>query len=256
MEVGIRGHRIEELVVSRCAALGVGLMVAACITPPPTATAVERPASSVTALDHEPGGASSHPSESATAPVTNYAGRFQMLARVHDPPKRTGPLTVDVIDAANWPLTYVESTVIVGVGTNSWSGNKRAGWFEFFRLLHERLHPIFSDQFLTSLDAGGPASPFNNPALNTLVMVEVFQATGELSTITIVESSGLLTFDLAALETFARVTPLSVPSILSDASGIVRFAWRFSRPPEVACTSLNASPIVRPVPGGTGPTSK
>jgi TonB family protein len=129
-------------------------------------------------------------------------------------------------------------------------GNQRAlnpargpfGWYLVH--VHNRIHPIFVDEFLASLDKF-PASERNQPQLVVRIEIALSGKDGSIVRIGVVRSSGVASFDAAALEAVDQAGPFGPPPAnLLSSDGNVYFHWEFHRDPVFACSTINARPFL------------
>jgi TonB family protein len=117
--------------------------------------------------------------------------------------------------------------------------------------MHNRIHPIFADSFLESLD-GLPAShPMNDQKLVTRLEI-ILTKEGHLRRMGIVKTSGLTAFDIAALDAIDRAQPFGpAPSAIVSPDGLVYLQWEFHRDEVYACSTQGAQPFIlnTPAPG-------
>jgi TonB family protein len=110
--------------------------------------------------------------------------------------------------------------------------------------MHRRIHSLFTDEFMASLDGLPPTDPLNVPTLMTNLEITV-NRDGTLSKIRILKSSGIAAFDNAAVDSVSRAQPFgnAPASIVSD-DGFVHMHWRFQRDPTIGCSPMNTRPIL------------
>ena len=110
--------------------------------------------------------------------------------------------------------------------------------------MHVRIHPVFEDGFLASLESRPATDPLNDPNLNARLEI-VLDKTGKLLTIGVVQSSSVQAFDLSALQAVERAQPFDVPptDILS-ADDNVYMHWIFYRDERCGCATFNARPAI------------
>jgi TonB family protein len=120
--------------------------------------------------------------------------------------------------------------------------------------MHNRIHPIFADNFLGSLDGLPREHPLNNPKLITRLEIVVTRD-GHLLKMGIVRTSGITAFDIAALDSVNRAQPFGpAPSAIVSPDGNVYLHWEFHRDEVYACSTMNARPFLLNVPApGNGP---
>ena len=114
--------------------------------------------------------------------------------------------------------------------------------------MHNRIHPIFADAFLESLD-GLPANhPMNDQHLVTQLEI-VLTKEGRLKRMGIVKTSGLTAFDVAALDSVDRAQPFGpAPNAIVSPDGNVYLHWEFHRDEVYACSTMNARPFILATP--------
>lgn len=124
--------------------------------------------------------------------------------------------------------------------------------------IHNRIHPIFADTFIDSLDSLPASHPMNDPNLVTALEIVVDKEEGRLVRRGVVRTSGVTMFDVNALAAVDRAAPFGAPpqEIVSP-DGNVYLHWEFRRD-EMRCSTLYAHPYIlkvqpkpAPLPGGT-----
>jgi TonB family protein len=110
--------------------------------------------------------------------------------------------------------------------------------------MHNRIHPIFADSFLESLD-GLPANhPLNDQHLVTRLEI-VLTKEGHLKKMGIVKTSGITAFDIAALDAVDRAQPFGpAPGAIVSPDGNVYLQWEFHRDEVYACSTMGARPFI------------
>ncbi|HTE45555.1 MAG TPA: TonB family protein, partial [Gemmatimonadaceae bacterium] len=115
-----------------------------------------------------------------------------------------------------------------------------------------RIHPIFADSFLGSLDNLPPTHPMNDQKLVTRLEI-VLTKEGQLHHMGIVKTSGITAFDIAALDSVQRASPFgTAPSAIVSPDGRVYLHWEFHRD-DYACSTINARPFMLTSPPSTPP---
>ena len=122
--------------------------------------------------------------------------------------------------------------------------------------MHNRIHPIFADSFLESLD-GLPANhPMNDQHLVTRLEI-VLTKEGHLKRMGIVKTSGITAFDIAALDAVDRAQPFGpAPGAIVSPDGNVYLHWEFHRDQVYACSTMNARPYILNVPAKAPPENE
>jgi len=122
--------------------------------------------------------------------------------------------------------------------------------------MHNRIHPLFADSFLESLDGLPANSPLNDQHLVTVLEI-VLTPNGHLKKMGIVRTSGITAFDIAALDAVDRAQPFGpAPSAIVSADGNVYLHWEFHRDEVYACSTMGARPYIlnTPAPKNEEPT--
>lgn len=114
----------------------------------------------------------------------------------------------------------------------------------YLNQVHNRIHPIFADTFLASLDSLPASNPMNRPEIYTALEIVLDRDQGRIQRMGVTRTSGVTAFDVAALESVYRAQPFGPPpqAILSP-DGNVYFHWEFHRGVE-ACGTANARPFM------------
>jgi TonB family protein len=111
--------------------------------------------------------------------------------------------------------------------------------------MHNRLHPIFTDEFLAWLDTLPTSDPRNQPQLAVRIEFATSGTDGRVVRIGVVRSSGVPSFDAAALDAVNQAAPFGPPPAdLLSSDGNVYFHWEFHRDPVFACSTINARPYL------------
>jgi TonB family protein len=114
--------------------------------------------------------------------------------------------------------------------------------------IHNRIHPIFADNFLGSLDALPRSHPLNDAHLVTRLEIVVSKE-GRLVKMGIVKTSGVTAFDIAALDSVQRASPFGpAPGAIISTDGNVYLHWEFHRDETYACSTMNARPFMLNLP--------
>jgi TonB family protein len=115
--------------------------------------------------------------------------------------------------------------------------------------MHNRIHPIFAESFLESLDTLPANNPMNDKQLVTRLEI-VLTKDGHLKKMGIVKASGVTTFDIAALDSVDRAQPFGpAPSAIVSPDGNVYLHWEFHRDEVYACSTQGARPFILNTPG-------
>ena len=110
--------------------------------------------------------------------------------------------------------------------------------------MHNRIHPIFADSFLESLDSLPGSHPMNDQHLVTRLEI-VLTKDGHLKKMGIVKTSGITGFDIAALDAVDRAQPFGpAPNAIVSPDGNVYLHWEFHRDEVYACSTMGAKPFI------------
>jgi TonB family protein len=110
--------------------------------------------------------------------------------------------------------------------------------------IHNRVHPIFADGFLASLEEVPKEHPLNHRERAVLLEI-VLRGDGSVEKIGVVRSSGVTAFDIAALDSIQRASPFGpAPRAIVSADGRVYFHWDLLRDPAISCSTTGAQPFI------------
>lgn len=143
---------------------------------------------------------------------------------------------------------------------NQTSLNTAASAFAtYLNTMHNRIHPIFAEEFLASLSSLPPGHKFNEH-LVTFVEVVLGKDDGKIVRTGVTKASGSTAFDLIAVSSARRAGPFGKPpDAIVSYDGKVYIHWEFHRDPYDACSSRNARPYLLKAPENkteTTPTPK
>ncbi len=115
----------------------------------------------------------------------------------------------------------------------------------YLNTIHNRIHPIFADSFLGSLDNLPRTHPMNDPKMMTRLEIVVSPKEGRIVKLGIVKTSGITAFDIAALDSVHRAQPFGpAPGAIVSADGNVYLHWEFHRDEVFACSTMHARPFM------------
>ncbi len=159
--------------------------------------------------------------------------------------------------AENWRQTReaIENfTPSVRVGNQTALRTAASPFAAYLTAMHRRIHRFFADTFLAGLESGRADSPLNDPTLHTMVEI-VLERDGSVHRVGIVRGSGLLPFDVAALNAVRRSGPYGeAPAAILSPDQRVYVRWGFYRNHR-QCGTFNAEPFILPSGGpAPGPT--
>jgi TonB family protein len=147
-------------------------------------------------------------------------------------------------DPSRWKSALENYVPSVRGNNRTALGEARHAFAGYLNVLHNRIHPIFADSFLGSLDALPATYPLNDQQLSTELEIILNQDAGGIERMGVTKSSGITAFDIAALESVKRAAPFGQPppEVVSP-DGNVYFHWEFHRNQE-ACSTFNARPFL------------
>jgi hypothetical protein len=137
---------------------------------------------------------------------------------------------------------YVPS---VKLGSQTALNTAAVPFAEYLNQIHNRIHPIFADTFLVSLDRLPSDHPMSNLELKTFLELVLNEADGRIVRMGVTHTSGVTAFDIGALESVQRASPFGAPprEIVSP-DGNVYLHWEFHRRPWYACSTYFARPYI------------
>jgi hypothetical protein len=120
-----------------------------------------------------------------------------------------------------------------------------APFASYLNQIHSRIHPLFADGFLDSLDRLPASHPMNDPTLITAIEIVVEREEGRLVRRGVVSTSGVTAFDISAIASVDRAGPFGTPpSEIVSPDGNVYLHWEFRRD-QMACSTLYAHPFIK-----------
>ena len=151
------------------------------------------------------------------------------------------PLSVGI---ERWRASIENYVPSVKPGNQTALNTAASPFASYLNQVHNRIHPIFADTFLASLDSLPASNPMNRPEIYTALEIVLDRDQGRIQRMGVTRTSGVTAFDVAALEAVYRAQPFGAPpqAILSP-DGNVYFHWEFHRGVE-ACGTANARPFM------------
>jgi hypothetical protein len=144
-----------------------------------------------------------------------------------------------------WRAAIENYNSSVKPGNQTALNTARVPFASYLNHIHGRLHPIFADSFLASLDGLPREHPLNRPDMKTNLEIVVSQMEGKIVKMGITASSGSTVFDIAALESVQSASPFGkAPSVIASNDGNVYLHWEFHRNPYYACSTYFARPYI------------
>jgi len=137
---------------------------------------------------------------------------------------------------------YVSS---VRPGNQTALNSARVPFASYLNAIHNRIHPIFADGFLDSLDSLPATHQMNRPDMYTSLEIVIDREQGRLVKMGVVKTSGSTAFDVGALDSVNRSQPFGKPpEAIVSADGNVYLHWEFHRNPIYACSTMHARPFM------------
>lgn len=120
----------------------------------------------------------------------------------------------------------------------------RVPFASYINMIHNRLHPIFAEEFLGALENLPPSHALNGE-LVTHVEIVLNKDDGRIVRLGVTRASGVTAFDIVALNSVQRASPYGkAPDAIVSPDGNVYLHWEFHRDPFDACTTRNARPFL------------
>lgn len=140
----------------------------------------------------------------------------------------------------------------------------RVPFATYINMIHNRLHPIFAEEFLEALSKLPKGHAFNDYNLVTHLEIVLNKDNGRIVRLGVTKPSGMTAFDIVALNSVSRASPFGkAPDAIVSPDGNVYLHWEFHRDPFDACSTRNARPFllktapnvapVQPAPGRKAP---
>jgi TonB family protein len=153
-----------------------------------------------------------------------------------------------------WRSAIENYTSSVTPGNQTALNTAKVPFASYLNGMHNRIHPIFAESFLESLDGLPPSHPMNDQHLITRLEI-VLTREGRLKKMGVVKTSGITAFDIAALDAVDRAQPFGpAPSAIISGDGNVYLHWEFHRDEVFACSTMNARPFILNTPAPGQPT--
>ncbi len=131
----------------------------------------------------------------------------------------------------------------------------RVPFARYLNAIHNRLHPVFADRFLATLDAMPQNHPLNRQDMVTHIEIVLSKEDGRIVRMGVTKSSGNTAFDVGALDAVQQASPYGVPpEAIVSPDGNVYLHWEFYRQPFYACSTYFAHPyMLKAAPKGSAP---
>lgn len=144
-----------------------------------------------------------------------------------------------------WRSAIENYVASVQPGNQTALNTARVPFARYLHQVHLKIHPVFADSFLRSLDSLPASDPLNRPELQTHLELVLHPDDGHLVRMGVTRSSGVTAFDVGALESISTASPFGrAPSSIVSPDGNVYLHWEFHRQPWIACGTFNARPYI------------
>ena len=138
----------------------------------------------------------------------------------------------------------------VKVGNQTELGTRASPFAAYITKMHRQIHRLFGDGFLAEIEGKSGKTPYDDYTLWTKVEI-VLKPDGVVDKVTIVRTSGVMAFDVAAIDSVMSAAPFpKSPPEIRSANGNVYLHWEFHRD-DSACTTANVQPFILTTPGQT-----
>ncbi len=179
--------------------------------------------------------------QSVAGAVDTVGARRVACNRAFQGPGVWGPSDAD---PSPWKSALENYIPTVRQGNLTALNTARAPFAEYLNGMHNRIHPLFVDAFLCTLDRLPSSDPLNDGRLTTQLEIVLNQEAGGIVRMGVIKSSGNTLFDVSVLQAVKRAAPFGVPprEIVSP-GGNVYVHWEFRRNSE-ACSTFNVTPFL------------
>jgi hypothetical protein len=144
----------------------------------------------------------------------------------------------------DWRAAVENYEPSVKVGNQTSLNAAKSAFAGYLNTMHNRIHPIFAEEFLVSL-SGLPPGHKLNENLVTFVELVLSKDDGKILRAGITKASGFTAFDVIAVNSARRAGPFGKPpDAIVSTDGKVYIHWEFHRDPYDACSSRNARPYL------------
>jgi TonB family protein len=121
----------------------------------------------------------------------------------------------------------------------------RVPFARYLNAIHNRLHPIFADRFLATLEGMPADHPMNRQDMVTHIEIVLSKEDGRIVRMGVTKSSGVTAFDVGALDSVQKASPYGTPpGAIVSPDGNVYLHWEFYRQPFYACSTYFAHPYM------------
>src|SRR5215831_4934767 len=127
-------------------------------------------------------------------------------------------------------------------------GTRAAPFAVFIARMHRKIHELWGFGFIEELDRKPQSNPMNDRKLEVTLEI-ILKSDGTLDRTTIIRPSGVLVFDVAAIDVVQNAGPFGTPpEAIRSANGKIYLHWAFHRD-ERQCSPYFADPFILDDPG-------
>ena len=146
--------------------------------------------------------------------------------------------------------TIENFTPDVKPGNQQELGTRASPFAAYITAMHRQIHKLFTFGFLADIE--GRRGPYEDENLWTQIQI-VINPDGKVDKVTIVRGSGVLGFDVAAIDSVMSAAPFPIPpKAIRSTNGKVYMDWQFHRD-ERACGTFGVDPYILTMPGQEQP---
>jgi hypothetical protein len=133
----------------------------------------------------------------------------------------------------------------VELGNTTALNAARVPFATYLNTIHNRLHPIFAEEYLEFYNSRPKTEKVNDFSIFTSLEIVLDKTTGKIVRMGVTKTSGITEYDLTALASVDRAGPFGkAPDVIASPDGNVYLHWEFHRDPVDACTTRNARPFI------------
>ncbi len=244
----LRMARVRGVAVSTIFALGIFGCGAQRVEPAPTPSSTVTPKAPAPTVSPSPLTPASPPTPQASAsvvqePIASAPVHVDSVPTDETPPP-DAPKVLPSVGIERWRAAIENYVPTVQPGKVVRLNGASQPFAEYLNLVHSRVHQIFANQFLASLDSQPHSVPMNRYDLHVTLEIVVEPRAGRIHRMGVTASSGLTAFDIYTLDSVFRAQPFGpAPRVIVSADGFVYFHWEFHRN-EQACGTWNTRPFL------------
>ncbi len=138
----------------------------------------------------------------------------------------------------------IENFVDVKLGNQQELGTRRSPFAGYITAMHRQIHKLFAFGFLQDIESKfDNKGPYSDQSLSATLEI-VLKSDGSVDKVGIVRTSGVMGFDVAAIDSVMSSAPFPTPPReIRSTNGKVYLHWRFNRD-EQACTTAGVQPFI------------